>query len=107
MECCTMSTAFFSIKGPITVLPIERISNPHRLVCSQEFLAHFGGERVVHDDPTRGSAALARRADCAEKDRLRCHIEPDSESFARVFRRGCATGLLAVNPASRVPVLKS
>src|SRR5207237_6224974 len=29
---------------------IERISNGQRFVCAQQFLAHFVGNRLVHDD---------------------------------------------------------
>ena len=70
-----MSTALLSISGPINVLSIERISDRHRLVSGQKFLAHFVGDRFVHDDATGGSAALARRSDRAEEDRLRRHFE--------------------------------
>ena len=68
-------------------LAIERISNWQTLVSGKQFFANFRRDRLVHDHAPRGSATLSRRADSAEKDRLRRHI--DDRRSARRSARCC------------------
>jgi len=50
-------------------------SNRQRFVSRQKFVPNFGRNRFVNDYAPRGRAALSRRADGAEKDRLRGHVD--------------------------------
>ncbi len=54
---------------------VERVTDRHRLVGGQKFLAHLVGDRFMHDDAPGGSATLTSGPNRAEEDRLRRHLE--------------------------------
>src|SRR5205823_4703120 len=80
-------------------LAIERVSDWQTLVSGKQFIANFRCNGFVHDYTPRGSATLSGRADSAEEDRLRSHIDvgarrDNKRVVAAKFHDQTATGKL-------------